>query len=546
MAIPSEVVGPRLCIVPPSVRTAGPQAAALAATVGIDLDPTQRAMLDWSLGVDESRRWAAFETVWLQPRQNGKSEVLLVRVLAGLLLFDERLILYSAHQNRTTQEVFRRLRRILADNEATLGSRIAKVSQAHGAESVELSTGQRVQFVARSTSSGRGFTGDCILLDEAQNLDTDALAAILPTLSTRPNPSVVYALSAGNPESLHLGQLRARALRGDDPHLCWLEWSKAEEDRVDDPDVWAACNPAYPERISHGYLERELAALGSEAFAKERLGVSRWPADDSDRWAVISKAAWEGCYRPGVARVPPLGLGVDAAPDGRSAAIVAAWSAPDDARVQLVVVEHRIGEGIGWVPARLWQLCEAFEVAAAGWDHGGPVSAVPLAVPDEVAEVNPTVRELAQSCGGMVVAVDDRTVGHDWDERLDLALGAARVRPLRDLWLWDRHSRNAEVLWAATLALHAHSMSGDFEGLGPDDVTVAAICGPQEEERRMQNFPIVPGNTGHNAVYAEVAAEQPPDGGPSYDKSWYLSEAEQATREPGVHRPGGGKPGGAE
>ncbi len=227
-----------------------------------------------------------------------------------------------------------------------------------------------------------------------------------------------------------------------------------------------------------------------EAFEKERLGVSRWPADDSDRWAVIGKAKWEGCYRPGVERVPPLGLGVDASPDGRSAAIVAAWSAPDDARVQLVVVEHRIGEGIGWVAPRLWQLCSTFEVAAVAWDHGGPVSAVPLAVPDEVVEVNPNVRELAQACGGMVVAVDDRLVGHDWDARLDLALGAARVRPLRDLWLWDRHSRNAEVLWAGTLALAAHENGGEYE-LGPDDLTVLALPrAPATPELQVRQWPL--------------------------------------------------------
>jgi len=469
---------PRIQVVPPAVRSAGEQAARLAATVGIDLDPTQRAVLEWTLGVDADRRWASFENVWMQPRQNGKSECLLVRVLAGLLLFDEGLILFSAHQARTTKELSRRLRRIISDNPG-LGARVAKMSQAHGEEAIELSSGQRCQFVARSTASGRGFSGDTILLDEAQSLDTEELAAVLPALSTRRNPQVIYALSAGNESSLHLGQLRARALRGgtDAAGVCWLEWSKAEGDRPGDPAVWARCNPAYPERISHAYLERELAALGVEAFEKERLGVSRWPAEDTDRWQVISRAAWQACHAPNVERVPPLALGVDAAPDGRAAAVVAAWSSPDDARTHLAVVEHRIGEGIGWVPARLGQLAGKFQVDVVCWDAGGPVSAVPLggAVGGDTAEVNPTVRELAQACGGMVVAFGDRLVGHDWDQALETALGAAKVRPLRDLWLWDRHARNAEVLWAATLALHAHAQGGEGEGLGPDDVTVAAF-----------------------------------------------------------------------
>ncbi len=177
MDTPSEVVRPRICIVPPSVRTAGPQAAALAGTVGIDLDPTQKATLDWTLGADASRHWSAFEALVLQGRQNGKTVGwLLVRVLAGLLLFDEELILFSAHQGRTTAECFRRLRRIIGDN-PSLGARIVKVDQSRGNESVELATSQRVQFVARSTNSGRGFTGDCVILDEAQSLTTDDLGA---------------------------------------------------------------------------------------------------------------------------------------------------------------------------------------------------------------------------------------------------------------------------------------------------------------------------------------------------------------------------------
>ena len=67
----------------------------------------------------------------------------------------------------------------------------------------------------------------------------------------------------------------------------------AEGDRVDDREVWKRCNPAYPARISMDYLEREYLALGPEQFAKERLGKTNWPADQTGRFAVISRDAWE-------------------------------------------------------------------------------------------------------------------------------------------------------------------------------------------------------------------------------------------------------------
>ena len=114
-------------------------------------------------------------------------------------------------------------------------------------------------------------------------------------LSTRPNPQVIYALSLGNEHSTHLGALRARALARADPHVCWIEWSMAEGDRIDDRDVWARCNPAYPARISMDYMEREFLALGPEQFARERLGKSNWPSDSTGRFGVISREAWQAC-----------------------------------------------------------------------------------------------------------------------------------------------------------------------------------------------------------------------------------------------------------
>src|SRR5690348_18487783 len=91
-----------------------------------------------------------------------------------------------------------------AEQNPRLAARIARTSNRIGAESIELATGQTLECVARSTNTGRGFTGSTIILDEAHELDADALAALLPMLSTRPNPSILYLLSLGNEQSTHL------------------------------------------------------------------------------------------------------------------------------------------------------------------------------------------------------------------------------------------------------------------------------------------------------------------------------------------------------
>jgi phage terminase large subunit-like protein len=300
-------------VVPPSVRSAGPQIVAVAKMAGIELDEAQQLVAGTTAGVGADGTWSAFEAVVFSPRQNLKTEFALARILAGLFVFGDGLIVYSAHQVKTTTKTFKRLRQAIERN-SRLGGRIARTSNRIGAETIELATGQAVEMVARSTSSGRGFTGDTIILDEAHELDADALAAMLPMLSTVANPQVLYLLSMGNEHSSHLGGLRARALDGQ-PGVCWVEWSMADDDEIGDRAVWAACNPAYPARISMEYMEREFRALGLDRFARERLGRSVWPTGEPGEWETISQDTWEACARPdaSLGEAPELVLAAAAA-----------------------------------------------------------------------------------------------------------------------------------------------------------------------------------------------------------------------------------------
>jgi hypothetical protein len=288
---------PRIAVIPDQVKTAGPHIIRLARMGGIRLDDAQQLVANATGGVGADGRWSAFECVIFAPRQNLKTEYLLARILAGLYLFREELIVFSAHRASTTTKVFRRLKRSI-DRSPQLGARIERVSNRIGQERIELTSGQAVEMCARSTSSGRGFTGDTVILDESHELDGEQLAAILPMVSTRRNPQILYALSLGNEHTSHVGGLRERALAGRDG-VCWIEWSLADDDAVDDRRVWAACNPAFHAgRISMEYMEREFSALGPERFARERLGRSEWPSGEPGDWQVISQAQWDACMHP--------------------------------------------------------------------------------------------------------------------------------------------------------------------------------------------------------------------------------------------------------
>jgi len=164
---------------------------------------------------------------------------------------------------------------------------------------IELKTGQRLRFVARSAGSGRGFSADVVILDEAYELGDKEMEALLPTLSARPNPQVWYASTAGNMDSVQLGRVRERGLTGSDPSLAFFEWSADAEDDPADPATWAKANPGLGIRITEEYVGREQASLSAEGFARERLSIGDYPTGAEGDWAVVSEDAWDACRAPG-------------------------------------------------------------------------------------------------------------------------------------------------------------------------------------------------------------------------------------------------------
>ena len=287
---------PRLSSLPPfGSESSGERALKLAARAGLVLDPWQQLVIRSGLR-RSGARWSAFEVALIVARQNGKGTILEALELAALFLFpDVRLILHSAHEFKTAAEAFLRIRALVEDR-PEFDAKVSRVQTAAGAEAIELKDGKRLRFVARSSGSGRGFTSDLVILDEAYKLGDQEMSALLPTLSARPDPQVWYTSTAGNPDSSQLGRVRARGVSGGDPSLAFLEWS-VDPDAYDasDPRCWAQANPGLGIRIAEDYVAREIAALGPEAFARERLSVGDYPVDGAGNWSVVARDAWAAC-----------------------------------------------------------------------------------------------------------------------------------------------------------------------------------------------------------------------------------------------------------
>lgn len=470
---------PRLRTVPTYRRTWGPDVRDLAKLAGLDLDPWQADVLDdfCAESVERPGRWNTLENCLIVSRQNGKGAILEAYVLGCLFLFDDPLIMFSAHRFDTAREMFLRIKELVAGC-PDLSRRVRRVSEAHGKEGIELRTGQRIKFHARSEKAARGFSGDKVIMDEAFRLDSGMMGAVMPTMSARPNPQIVYASSAGWEISEQLGRLRRRALRAieageTDPSLSFLEWSAPDDTErargvLDDAKLWALANPALGIRIHREFVAAELRTMSPVEFARERLGVSDYPPDEeAGGWEVIGEADWAKLAVDGEAPRPgdegarrPV-FAIDMKPDRSKTAIAAAFRDENGALV-VEVINH--AQGSGWVLPRLLELNDRYEAAGFAVDRRGPAASLIKAMEDaELPVFTMDTGQVADAFGRFLdAATDARDLVHLDQDPLSEALRGATTRPLGDRKTWDRRG-DADIcpLVAATNAVYAHSELAD-------------------------------------------------------------------------------------
>ena len=469
--VPRVLLGnqrPRLSSVPPYVSTSGPEAVELAAAAGLYLDGWQQDTLTDGLGERPDGKWASLQVGVEVTRQNGKGALLEARELAGLFLLGERLIIHSAHQFDTSLEAFGRLLGLIEDH-PPFSRRVKKVSNSHGQEGITLKNGQRIRFRTRTKGGGRGFTCDCLILDEAMDIPESAHAATFPTLSARPNPQVWYTGSAVDQEvddnGVVFARIREAGLR-EAPGVAWFEWScdmqldKLDRDRVADPEEWAIANPALGIRISPDYVAKELAALGYHKFAVERLGVGNWPAVDPDAERIIPLALWKAAadQHSGIPKNNPVCFAIDVSPGGEYSAIAAAGDGADG-RAHIAVINH--DRGTAWVVDRMAQLKRKERPAHIVLDPRSPAGALvgdlEAALGIEVTKV--TAGDQAAGFGIFLAKLGDDALRHRGTLELQAAVDGADKRPVGDeAYALSRKNSAVDIspLVAAIEALWAH------------------------------------------------------------------------------------------
>jgi len=308
--------------------------------------PWQSWSLEQILARNPDGTWTHPECCLIVPRQNGKSLILMLRVLYGLFKLGEKIV-FSAHQWQTAKALWKRTWTIIKTTRWMLKHVVGKTcSQGRG--TIELDTGAEVVFTTRSAHAGRGLDViDLEIYDEAYDLTEADMAALSPTKMNAADPQTIYTSSAVNqddhPNGEVLAAVRRRGREAVESGLFFAEWMAANGDRGD-PETWRRATPSYGVIATEKKLGDEFRKFstprGRKVFDVEYLGRGDWPADPDETAAVIDRKVWADMTDTSPRLRGQIALALDLSRDRKWWAIGAA-QATTDGRKHLEVGYYR-------------------------------------------------------------------------------------------------------------------------------------------------------------------------------------------------------------
>lgn len=355
---------PRVSLSPVADWSEAEDCAELASHYGLMPDPWQRNVLETWMGRDGSDRWAAGRWGIAVPRQNGKNGLVEMVELYFMTILGLR-ILHTAHEVKTARKGFLRILSFFEnDREFPELREMVKGTprKTNGQEAIFLHApgcwdlgndgckceGGSVEFIARSKSSGRGFTADVLICDEAQEYGDEAQAALLPTISSAPSGDPLQILLGTPPGPGTDGTVFTRlreAGHQEAPRVAWCEWSAEVGADTSDRANWFANNPSLGIRLNFSTVEDEFGSMSPEMFARERLGV--WN-EHSNGSAAFNFTQWQELK----ADAPDDGVrvfGVKFAADGSHVALGACVKPVQGSPFVEGIASRQMGEGTQWL-----------------------------------------------------------------------------------------------------------------------------------------------------------------------------------------------------
>lgn len=269
MAIRKGATKPRLSNAPIKGKSRIDEVLPFLESINQKLLPWQEHVLTDLLKVDKNNKFVRKTGLCLVSRQNGKTHLARVRILAGLFLFGEKSIVAMSSNRAMALDTFRKVVEVIEDNDSLL-AQVKQIRVANGQESVELISGARYEIVAATRDGSRGKTADLLYIDELREIQPEAWTAARPVV--RATGGQIFATSnAGDAFSSVLNDLRERCLSYPPKTLGFWEYSAPDFAKINDRDAWYQANPALGYLIDEATIEESIATSSVEDTRTETL-----------------------------------------------------------------------------------------------------------------------------------------------------------------------------------------------------------------------------------------------------------------------------------
>lgn len=312
----------------------------------------QAIMLEDIMAVNADGLWVHMKFGWSIPRRNGKSEILIMRAIWGLL-HGER-VLYTAHRTTTSssawEKVCTRLGKMGFAEETDY-----KTYKTRGTEQIvwlKNDSEAVINFRTRTSTGGLGEGYDLLIIDEAQEYTADQESALKYVVTDSKNPQTL--MCGTPPTAVSSGTVfltyRKDCLTGKSEDCGWAEWSVPNLTDAHDPELWYATNPSLGTILTERTIRSE---LGDDQVDDniQRLGLWLRYSQKS----AISKDEWESYAlqsKPDIGKKPRIFFAVKY---GKTAHVsLAAAVKLADGKVFIEAIDCRpIRDGNAWIIAYL-------------------------------------------------------------------------------------------------------------------------------------------------------------------------------------------------
>lgn len=426
---------------------------------GVKLLDWQKAIIYRWLAVywdDESEqwKWSNPKAGLLVPRQNGKTEIIIARIIGGMIFMSEALI-YTAHSDKTVDEVKRRVQNFFYQAKEEIRDLLTGEfdKEPKSLDYIELRNKGRCVFRTRTRTGGLGTTNDTLILDEAQE-ETDAQQeALLPTISAgkSQNQQIIRAGTppSGGGKGTVFIRIRQNVVDGKDPETCWQEWSVELLTDPQDEDAWFATNPSLGYHLILAAVRNEAKDMAVDSFNKMRLG---WIAGIETQRAIPD--AWWSERKVDKVEVPEDAVYVYAikfAPDGSAVSLSIGVNMPGD-KVHVELIERKpMSAGTGWLVQWLtdsnnrWRKCAKIIVDGASGTQMLVEELVRTERKISKKILTPNVKEASAAYGSFQEAVQQGKLTHFNQPALNMSIKTVKKRSIGRDGAFGYASMNSDI-----------------------------------------------------------------------------------------------------